>query len=323
MPGRHANPLQARSRTGFTLIELLVVIAIIAILVALLLPAVQAAREAARRMQCANNLKQIGVAMHSYHSACGIFPVGDISWDPGDCGAPFGDNQQYKGYAWSAHILPYLEEGDLFDQFDFVNYDPFRGPNHAAGQQFVTTYLCPSDPTGPVFTTQSIIWQKYEAGCNVSGVADSWDYTCHGTSRHRTDGDGIFFNQSRVRIRDIRDGTSKTLMVGEVVGFGDTGSTDPWAVGKAPWIVDNILHTRNGINLNVPAIVIWHTPDIMGFASYHPGGCHFLVADGSVHFFLEDIDSHVLRSLTTRNGVSNNPDPALQRDIGIPAHVLN
>ena len=79
MPGRHANPLQARSRTGFTLIELLVVIAIIAILVALLLPAVQAAREAARRMQCTNNLKQIGVAMHSYHSACGIFPVGDIS----------------------------------------------------------------------------------------------------------------------------------------------------------------------------------------------------------------------------------------------------
>jgi len=307
-------------KRGFTLIELLVVIAIIAILVVMLLPAVQAAREAARRIQCANHQKQIGVAMHNYHNALGTFPTGEYGWDPGDCAAPsdeHGGDDQVEGWSWSIHILPYLEEGTLFDQLEFENHSPYYGPNYEVARQFITTYLCPSDPTDQELTTISIVWDRHLAYGNMAGVSDSWDYTCLGGPRARADGDGILFNQSHVRIRDISDGTSKTLMVGEFIGEG------PGTNQAHPWAVSNNFHTRNGINLHVPALSVFHTPDLEGFASYHPRGAHFLLCDGSVHMLLDDIDSHVLRSLTTRSGVSHNPDLALQADVEIPADVLN
>ena len=311
------NPGGSRLSAGFTLVELLVVIAIIAILIALLLPAVQAAREAARRLQCANHFKQIGIAMHNYHSAINVFPVGELGWDQFDCAYPSDANDdQYEGWSWSVHILPYLEEGSLFEKHDFINHSPYYGPNYEIANTFISTYLCPADPTGFELTQTSAVYDRWLAYGNVGGVADSWDYTCDGL-RHRVDGDGVMFNQSHIRVRDIFDGTSQTLMVGEIIGLG------PGTNEAHPWTVTNNFHTRNGINLHVPAIAIWHSPDDVGFASYHLGGCHFLVCDGSVHFFMETTDSHVLRSLTTRRGTSNHPDPALQSDVPISANVFH
>ena len=301
-----------RRSYGFTLVELLVVIAIIAILVALLLPAVQAAREAARRIQCSNHFRQVGIAMHNYHAAIGSFPPGTNQWDWDACGAPPGETENCSGWSWSAHILPYLEEASIYDQFDFTQRHVSLGANRDASAQFVTVYLCPSDPTGAEIV--EIGGGFNPARTNMACVADSYDWTCDGY-HYRSDGDGVLFNISEVKVGHITDGTSNTLMVGEIVG-GGPGSN--WGY---PWVVHNIYSTRNGINLNVPAISIFYDPDVSGFASYHPGGCHFLVCDGSVNFLSENIDSNVLRSLTTRRGISNNPDPTLQ-DIPNPLDLL-
>ena len=315
---QYHNAHPPRSRAAFTLVELLVVIAIIGILIALLLPAVQAAREAARRLQCANHFKQIGIAMHTYHNAVRRFPYGSVQWDEGNCTATqHGRTGQYSGWAWSTYILPYLDQGAVYDQFDFSKNAYWHEPHHLANREFIDTYLCPSDPHERVLV-DSGSYLRLHAVTNVSGVSDSWDHFCNGWSAHRTDGDGVLFNQSEIAIRDISDGTSHTLMVGEVVGRGPAGGNwQQW------WSMGNIMGTRNGINLYVPAHLDWSL-DTLGFASFHTGGCNFLCCDGSTHFISEDIDSHVLRSLTTRAGISNNPDPTLQSDVGaIPPDVLN
>ena len=138
------------SKHGFTLVELLVVIAIIGILIALLLPAVQAAREAARRMQCANNFKQVGIGMHGYSNAIGTFPMGVAVWDtPSTCSAsPDPANSYYPGFGWAAFLLPYVEHAATYDRFRFYVPNYSYPPNFQAGATFIATYLCPSDAQG-------------------------------------------------------------------------------------------------------------------------------------------------------------------------------
>ncbi len=277
------------TRKGFTLVELLVVIAIIGILVALLLPAVQAAREAARRIRCVNNFKQVGIAMHNYHDALKSFPSGINMYHRGSCGAPSSTAPDYGGWSWSTYSLPFYEERALHDLFERFKETGYGDPkSYKAGQHFVTTYLCPSDPQGAVLVGYGS--GTFYAKTNQAGIAHSSDYTCNGLWVRRN-GDGMLFNGSRVKIRNVTDGTSHTLMVGEVVGMRP-GTNEGMA-----WITWNIHGTGNGINLDVPWKTTW-----TGFGSYHPGGCHFLLVDGSVQFIGATIDRWTLAYLTTRAG---------------------
>ncbi len=303
----------SHARHGFTLVELLVVIAIIAILIALLLPAVQAAREAARRIQCMNHFKQVGIAMHGYHTAIGKFPRGDDHYENNGVACPelptsYVGKPGHNRLTWSVYLLPYLEQGNLLDLPNAADWD--------TGQDFVITaegarglvpvYCCPSDPQGcelidigsggvPDLFGGPTPQEDFRM-TNVAGVADSEDYLCFYASHRilRYDGNGILFNAYGVKITDIFDGSSNTLMVGEVLGRGE-GTHE-----ALPWIMHNNRDTSNGINLHVPGIP-WD-PDETGFASYHPGGCHFLYADGSVHFIDEYVDAFTLAALTTRAG---------------------
>ncbi len=307
--------MDIRKSTGFTLVELLVVIAIIGILIALLLPAVQAAREAARRMQCANNFRQVGIGMHSYHASLRCFPTGINQWNANYCSAdPAHPGENYNGWSWSAFLLPYLEQSATFDQFDFDEQSYLAPTSFRVSAQFVTPYLCPSDPQGLELIHQTSGRQNGAtemedlAKANMAGVADSFDHTCAsgswnwGNAEPSPDRDGVLYLRSSTRIRDIVDGTSKTLMVGEVVGAG-SGTHLGYI-----WSSWNLLHTGTGINLpiRIPPEIWAHNTFAQGFASFHPGGCHFLISDGSTHFLSEDIDAHVLRSMTTRAGMSSN-----------------
>ena len=297
------------SPRGFTLVELLVVIAIIGILIALLLPAVQAAREAARRSQCSNHFRQVGVAMHNYHSAHATFPTGLYLWYANDCADPGKGphtGKRYYGWGWATFILPYIEQNDLYDQFDFSLDSYASNPSFRAGAEFIPTYLCPSDAQGKELVSccgsirNGATDLEDLAKTNMAGVADSIDWSCDGQIPD-PNADGVLYQRSRVKASQIADGTSNTLMVGEMIGSG------PNTNGGYFWTTWDVLHTVNGINYPVRllqagfAFSPWSLAD-NGFASYHPGGCHFTLADGSVQFLTETIDQQTLAALTTRAG---------------------
>ena len=207
-----------RSNRAFTLIELLVVIGIIAVLIALLLPAVQAAREAARRAQCVNNLKQIGLALHNYQGLLQTFPPGYVS------NFDAGGNDTGPGWGWAAMLLPQMEQKPLFDAVNFSL--PIEvPPNLTSRLPLIGVYLCPSDNVEPSW------WAMVR---NPSGVptqricqiAPSNYVGVYGTSDPGIDGDGIFFRDGNVGLRDITDGTSQTIAVGE----------RSHSLGQATWV---------------------------------------------------------------------------------------
>ena len=329
----HPGDSATRAQSGFTLVELLVVIAIIAILIALLLPAVQVARECARRSQCSNNFKQVGIALHTYHTTVGRFPPGVLLWADNwqggkgqeghpTCARPTrflqerGD--QYGSWGFLTFCLPYLEQRNLDAVLDLSWSD---GTNYAMDGRKATvvpvpTYLCPSDPQG--FELVGCC-SHYKNGdhededmgkTNISGVADSIDYTCDGIAHRLGDrnvgairgayraANGVLYNDSRTRIANIRDGTSNTLLIGEVTG-GYEGSFRGWF-----WLTHNINDTADGINCSdtLPGGATQHRFYGGGFSSYHQGGCYFTFSDGSVHFLNEEIDQTLLAALTTRAG---------------------
>ena len=309
--GAVAHRTYAKQSLGFTLVELLVVIAIIGILVALLLPAIQSAREAARRSQCLNNYKQVGVGLHSYHSARGNFPSGLENFTVGvPCSVPshhpsaaFG----ITGFGWATYILPYIEEDSLYGGMKFKHPAQMHVPlsNFRAGGTRIDTYLCPSDQKGFELIgccsgiSNGSSPQEDLAKTNMAAVADSRDWTCDPSkSWGRVDADGVMYQASNLPIAKITDGSSKTFMVGEVVG--SLGRTDHFGFYWATW---NVLHTANGINL--ASKIEPQRPnsfDEGSFASFHPGGCHFVFADGHAAFVNEDIDKATLAALTTRAG---------------------
>ena len=313
-PTKSMQPHTPR-RKAFTLVELLVVIAIIGILIAMLLPAVQAAREAARRMGCSNNFKQVGIGMHNYVSALGTLPSGLAIWDGRfPCASPTGDGA-YGGFGWGALLLPYLEQSQIYDQFNLVNSPAvlyFSDDNYRTSGEFIETYLCPSDPEGhgwiPITSSkQNGPDPDDDAGrSSFSGVADSRTWQCShsgsltagGSGGPRLDGDGLLFNVSRIKMSDITDGTSSTLLVGEIPSIPSKPRTGQ------PWATWNVMSTQNGINypLRIAKYANAFSDAFFGFGSHHPGGCHFLFADGSVHFIQEDISQYTLASLTTRAG---------------------
>lgn len=297
-------------RRGFTLIELLVVIAIIGVLIALLLPAVQAAREAARRMQCANNLKQIGLALHNYHDAVGTFPPGYLS-RPG----PDGDNTG-PGWGWAAMILPQLEQSATFNAVNFGLgiQDP---ANLTARLTRIGTFACPSDASfRSPFTVVDATATATTPGNPICDVAGSNYVGSFGTGDPsdipgRDSGEGLFFRNRPVRIAEITDGTSQTFAVGE---RSHNLSRPTWTgavTGAAVPVLE--LQTQAGLDPEGgAALVVSHTGEEHGpnarpahadqYWSRHPGGAQFAMGDGSVKFIKEQVGLSIFRAVATRKG---------------------
>ena len=287
-------------RHGFTLIELLVVIAIIGILVALLLPAVQAAREAARRMSCSNNMKQIGLAMHMYHDTFKQLPVGWHGYDPAT-GKPhwFG----LPGWAWGASILPYLEQSNVSAQLVHFTL-PVTDPVNARARTLkLSVYRCPSAPGkatfllpgGGIFVGPGSFQPVEIARSNYIGVFGTRELeeVCPGTD---CEGLGTFFLNRGVEFGEIRDGLSQTFIVGERnskfapstwVGMVTGGAHAPARVVGIATFPPNSEATPEHYFHN--------------FSSFHPAGTHFLLADGAVRLISESIDMQLFRSLCTRS----------------------
>jgi prepilin-type N-terminal cleavage/methylation domain-containing protein len=292
-----------RRTRGFTVLELLVVISVVAVLCAVVLPAVQHAREAARQIQCKNNLHQIGVALHAYQTATNCFPSGWIIETP-------VERDSKNGWGWLAMLLPEMEQGLLFNSINF-NHHVGNLSNQTGRLTVVSSFLCPTDhvpahvpfydrsSVGPALSTypapaatknRSVILFEV-AGASYAGVFGPED---PGVDRVDAIGLGVFFANSRARAADLVDGASQTLVVGErsarrlattwtgmhqdeeegaerVVGFTQRSPNDP-------------------------------SSDEAAFSSRHLGGVHFLLGDGSVRFLSEHLDSAVYEALSTRAG---------------------
>jgi len=331
-------------RYAFTLVELLVVIAIIGILIALLLPAVQAAREAARRAQCSNNLKQIGLALHNYNSAHNRFPAGSMS--------PRRDNVWVWGHAWHVALLPFAEQNALYEKFDFSGKD-YGGHTGLIYQTSSVTYniyngklvagvsipylACPSSPVTRFVMTGSIV--------PGSAGAMAPDYTAiaggaylnvatgqlHPTAINR-DGEtyphystgiicagGVLIGNQWLSFRDMTDGSSNTMMVGEQSGWCYTSAGEKvycrsdfghsFTMGATPeahpdnrWF--NTTCVRYPINHRTWESVGVGSPYYgcnRPIQSAHPGGAHVLLGDGSVRFVNESIDLQTLFNLANRD----------------------
>jgi prepilin-type N-terminal cleavage/methylation domain-containing protein/prepilin-type processing-associated H-X9-DG protein len=344
---------------GFTLVELLVVIAIIGILVALLLPAIQAARESARRAQCSNNIKNIALAALTYHDSRKHFPVDeDLYNDPPDDidlsngqwinqpADPLRIARKLSGAGWIVEVLPQLEEQPLYDRFKpFLDKQwPFlrQGMNandpdlRAALAVQPAILLCPSDEFATGARTDQYPYSSatevsgapvlvavtsYKGNAGDTAFANSDDvppfndplgywsggpeFTASGQKmdcHYAIDCFGIFwrftYHRGGVKIREITDGTSKTLLIGEASPVD--GNSPAWS-SEGDWAVTGV-----GINFDwqnyaacVPAGTCWW--NMRGFRSYHPGGVHFAFADGSVRFIPDDIDHPIYRALSTRS----------------------
>ncbi|EAQ77270.1 DUF1559 domain-containing protein [Blastopirellula marina] len=306
-----------KRQLGFTLVELLVVIAIIGVLIALLLPAVQQAREAARRMQCSNNLKQLSLSFHNYHDTYGKFMPGGLH---ANVTYPLG---------WVPRLFPFFEQGARYDAMDalyssyMMNRSPYRShdqTNPIFGP--VPSLSCPSSPLGDTASDHPIT--AYFPDTQIQGAlhyranAGSFDVDFHAPGDSSRDGyvsSGVVYPESKVRFGDIIDGTTNTILLGE------SSSTKGWTTSRAqsfggikPWVwgfyrynatdwlmIDHkmvqfpINYSGSFTNNNTP------------FTSYHPGGAMFANCDGSVVFLPETISLDTFKSLATRkNGEVNS-----------------
>ena len=283
-----------RRRIGFTLVELLVVIAIIGVLVGLLLPAVQAAREAARRMSCSNNLKQIGLALHMHHDVHLYLPAGWSGYDT-TTGQPYGLGT--PGWGWAAHILPFIEQANVQENFIHFN-QPVTDPiNDAVRLLHLPTFRCPSDIGEKQFLNIDVDTGEgtYEfVTANFVGVWGTGDVHICGTLPEgvQCTSDGAFFHNSKIRFADLKDGLSQTFLAGERSSRLEYST---W-VGTVAGI-DCARPTAR--HRAVPPNTGGHTHD---FSSEHPSGANFLLGDGSVRLISETIDMAVYRALVTRNG---------------------
>jgi prepilin-type N-terminal cleavage/methylation domain-containing protein/prepilin-type processing-associated H-X9-DG protein len=285
--------MPSRRPPAFTLVELLVVIAIIAILIGLLLPAVQSAREAARRIQCANNLKQIGLAVNLYESSWKWFPVGSY-WAVGDRGSIL------------IRLLPYIEQQALYERFDFtktVDGQTFPGTTTPIGSTIINTYVCPTDNNGGLLADRAI--HNYSASAGPTKHIDSPSCPCSEWSSWNNYGlepyesvpkfAGPFHRRGgQCQVKDVRDGVSNTIFFGEVRRDCSIHTQQGWARSNngnglvATMVPINYDSCKNGETNGCARPCNWNTE--LAFKSAHPGGAQFVFGDGAVRYINEGID---------------------------------
>ncbi|MDB5345936.1 MAG: pulG 5 [Schlesneria sp.] len=314
-------PQTLRRRAGFTLIELLVVIAIIAVLIALLLPAVQQAREAARRTQCKNNMKQLGLALHNYHDTSKQFPPGCFVVNS----AQYGTNRG----SMLAQLLPYFDQAPLYNAINFsaADYDTIALPSgQLICKQVVPALLCPSDGTNgngtlsgmgqnisPQSDSRAVSNYAYSMGAQNNECATGWNViNSNGSQNHGDTMDpglisGPFAHMAwGAGLRDLTDGSTNTILMGETRPKCSTHQQNGWFHSNALW-----CNTAAGINVatctgepgaggpcGVPGSPAWGASQ--SFKSMHTGGCHILLGDGSIRFISQNIDFATLQKLGDR-----------------------
>ncbi|MCG6157246.1 DUF1559 family PulG-like putative transporter [Rubinisphaera margarita] len=310
-------------KSGFTLVELLTTIGIVSILIALLLPAVQQARESARRTQCGSQLRQIGIALHNYHSAHNVFPPGGVALDHEvpivvclssesygaiDVWADAAAGPGSQGSSWMLQILPYIERSDLYDRWDYTT--SVIG-NRAVAETDIPFFYCPSRRSGLRPQDLPIMFEMWEkggtdyggclGGCNGyhnCGSKETWQ-----VSDGRRGGGpckGVFGVNRATGFQHITDGTSNTIMLGELQRFDEgpeqLSSRDGWAVGAASTHFSTCSDQCKG-----PNSAHFEEP-----GSEHPGGCQVAMADGSVRFISNQTSVKLLEYLGSIAG-ENEP----------------
>jgi prepilin-type N-terminal cleavage/methylation domain-containing protein/prepilin-type processing-associated H-X9-DG protein len=325
-----------RKKRGFTLIELLVVIAIIAVLVSLLLPAVQQAREAARRTECRNNLKQIGLALHNYHSAVQCYPPGYVDLNNNPNLTP--DNDQGPGWGWATFLLPYMDQANIYNQIKF-NQNVGVGSNVQVCQTTIQAFQCPSDGDQRAFHVYDITlsapiatvahsnyvacngWQECFNGAGGNPQAGKGTDGLAGTFGQA--GVGMFWRNSKMTAAKVLDGLSNTIAAGERssnhapatwTGAVPGGQCPAWMAVQPPSpyapppgpAYDNadfgeafVLAHCNATHLPNADFPVFD-PDT--FYSFHTGGCHFLFGDGSVRFISSFVNGQTYQALSTVSG---------------------
>ncbi len=331
--------LSSKRRAGFTLIELLVVIAIIAVLIGLLLPAVQKVREAANRMSCTNNLKQIGLALHNYHDSNSTLPPWGFDFDPAPPNNPYGP--QTQGHAALALILPYLEQENVIklarvdrSVIDPLNLPPNYGTSNA-GLAKIKNYLCPSAPNrtldyGPYFASQGLSRGPMNLGATdysiIRGTTSAFRTGCLTNPPPLGDDNGVMgvkgvmtlqgLTKGQVRLTDVLDGTSNTIMVAEHAGvhqryargvpvmpngFGETGYLLNGAWGDHNTKITVRGYSSDGLVRDGGCCVV-NCSNAEQIYAFHAGGSNALRADGSVSFLRESIAPGVLAAMISRAG---------------------
>lgn len=260
---KQAKTCRSLQRQGFTIVELLVVIAIISILMGLLLPAVNMAREAGRRTTCQNNLRQIGIALNAYHQQYQAFPPGGVEWRP-------PHDHTKRQLAWSAFLLPFLDEQNLYDQLDLQQ--AFDSPaNATAASRIISVYVCPSG-------------ERIDSLVDGRGPSDYGGIYGERISSPNSPPKGIMLYDRKIRAAEVRDGLTHTLIIAE-----DTA----WPEGQ--WI--------NGRNLFDQAFGINQAPKFENdIRSHHPGGANGLLAGGAVRFLTDQTELKIIAALCTRAG---------------------
>jgi prepilin-type N-terminal cleavage/methylation domain-containing protein len=313
-----------KHKRGFTLVELLVVIAIIGILVALLLPAVQAAREAARRMSCQNNMKQLGLALHNFHDIYKHFPAGaeeDVLQKP--IPASNTTTVYIRGTSWIVYILPQIEQQPLYDKYDFTLAHN-TATNAAVGANIIPAIYCPSGPKPSVYTDPNAvvtgnptthyygvmgpssranpspnIYKGTTYNYVVGNPTVNGAYATNGILGQYRDNPGSVTTKHFANFAEILDGTSNTLMVAERSMFLPPGQTNDYRT----WIRGNNGGSGATKNVTYPINSTFYSGgnnfNDISFGSNHPGGCQFALGDGSVRFIAETIDLGLYKCLAS------------------------